>query len=226
MTPWAPGDWLAADRRLPVFANRDLTVASTVHSPRCVARAQPDGLTSASWCRCQSARQHILPRTALQVVLAHPDALLVSEQESGAFRIERSNLKKVLAPKPVRHSSRIKRRTPPPDYLLVEAALGNPGFKLPRRRRAITGGEVVFIRNEIGMDMVPWRLLAQTFVDDQPAILLLDASLCFEFALHPGWDQQRTLLLVRDSKPLKPNQLLIPAFPLPDGTLDPGWVDP
>lgn len=225
MTDFVPRDWLSSTRRLPVFADRALTVASTVHSPRCVARAQPDGLAPMSWCRCQSARQYIAPHTPLQVSLCHPDALLVNEQQSGHFWIERSNLKKVRAPKPVR-AKPSRRRTPPPDYLLVEAALGgHHDFKLPRRRRAITGGEVVFIRREMGADMVPWRLLAQTFVDDQSAILLLDASLCFEFALHPGWDQQRTLLLMRDGKPIKPNQLLIPAFPLPDGTVDPGWVD-
>ena len=51
--------WMASNRRLPVFADNDLVVASAVHGPKCVAVAQPDGIASMQWCRCHSARQHI-----------------------------------------------------------------------------------------------------------------------------------------------------------------------
>lgn len=220
-----PTRWLASNRRLPVFADHDLVVTSAVHAPKCVAVAQPDGIASMQWCRCQGSRRHVEPGTPLGFITGHHDAVLVHEQDSGPFWLEGATLREVRAPPPLEPViDRRRRHSPPPDYLLIEATLGLGPLEFGRRRRRIRGGEIVFIRTELGPDMSPWRMLCQTFVDNQSAALLIDASLKYESALHPGWEQQRTIVLSRGGKDARPNQFLIPAFPLPDGTLDPGWI--
>lgn len=218
-----PGDWLASSRSLPVFADRDLSVTSTVHMPKCPAAATPSGIASMSWCKCQSSRRILPANTPVCLIEAHDTVTLVHEQGSGPFWIEGSTLHSTRPPPPSK-PTQMSPRHPPADYLKLEAALGMEPFQLPRRRRAVKGGEIVFVRAELGGNLKPWRFLGLTFVQDRPAVLLIDPSLPLEAALSPGWDQQRTLSLLRGADQVTPSQLLIPAYPLPSGATDPGWT--
>jgi hypothetical protein len=112
--------------------------------------------------------------------------------------------------------------------LIVEQAFAQGRIKLPRRRRAIRGGELVFIRppyREPGEGQHPWRFLGTIFDGSQRHALLIDGTLRPERGLGPLWNQQKTVPLVKDRKSVDLSRVLIPLFPLPDGTEDPGWRD-
>ncbi len=220
--------WYATTQRLPVFADQRLTVPTVVHGPKCQAQAHEDGVVSTQSCRCHSAKTRLDPAQPVCLISMQDERALVHEQDSGLFWVESSSLIPTAAPPPPPEIPLRIRRAPPADYIEVEASLGEPAFKLPRRRRRIQGGEIVFIRADYSdktTEPVPWRFFGLTFVNNMCAILLIDASLRFDGDLEKiGWPQQRTLILgVRNGKDVEPHQLLIPVFPLPNGTEDPGW---
>jgi hypothetical protein len=65
---------------------------------------------------------------------------------------------------------------------------------------------------------IPWRLLGLIAYNNKPAALLIRPEIHAENALNPRWDQQTITPLIEDL-----TRTLIPVFPLPDGTEDPGW---
>lgn len=220
-----PGDWIEAKRPMPVFADADLMHPSIVHGAGCGAASKDDGIAPSNLkCRCKRIDASVPKSTPMCLIDKRPGALLVHTLGSGPFWIEEASFRRCRRPpEPSRHE---RRSRIPADYLEVETALGGSRpLKLGRRRRPIQGGEIVFIRSDLrNGEPVPWRYLAQTFVDDVPAALLIDPSIPIDRALALHWDQQQTLPLLKNNTPVRANQLLIPVFPLPDGTEDPGWT--
>lgn len=84
----------------------------------------------------------------------------------------------------------------------------------------------MFIRSEMQdkeRELNIWRFFALSFANQSPVALVIDASIPFDSALNPGWSQCRPLSLTREGKEMSPDQVLFPAFPLPNGQEDPGW---
>ena len=98
------------------------------------------------------------------------------------------------------------------EVLLAWVALH--GFPIYKRRRIVpVGGDIVLLRTDHTERTYNWwRLLAHTTND----VLLIDPHLTPTQALQTTWGQQ---LQVPGTAP----RLLLPVFPLPDGTLSPGW---
>lgn len=222
--------WFEARQDTPVFADSILETATVIHVQGCRAAANDSGVAPMVMCRNRFCTQHQLNKKIPVLKLARTqDSVLVRTQTSGPFWVEPDALKPCSAPTvtPEKRSARTHTiLLPPPDFIMVDTLLGQGPLKLPRRRRPLKGGEVVFIRTELqdrSREPSIWRFFALSFVGDTPAALVIDASIPFDSALNPGWAQCRPLALLRDGKTLKPEQLLIPAFPLPDGREDPGW---
>lgn len=167
--------------------------------------------------------------TPVFTIIERDDAQLVRLNDSGPFWIEKKvSKRRVKAPEPEKTFIPLRHRPMPPDMLAVERAFIEGQIKLPRRRRDIRGGELVFIRKsyrEHPNEQHPWRYLGQVYDGENRYALLIDGTLRPERGLGPLWNQQTTVLLERDDKTLEPKQVLIPIFPLPDGTKDPGWTD-
>jgi len=219
-----------SNRPLVVFADSTLETATVIHVKGCRAAANDSGVASMVMCHNRFCTQHQLTKNTPVLELARTkDSVLVRTQTSGPFWLELGVLTPCKAPTVTPQTRSARSHTillPPPDFIMVDTLLGQGPLKLPRRRRPLKGGEVVFIRTELAdKDKEPtiWRFFALSFVGDTPAALVIDASIPFDSALNPGWAQCRPLPLLRDGKTLKPEQLLIPAFPLPDGREDPGW---
>ncbi len=222
--------WLHSDRTVAVFSDSTLETATVIHAHGCRAAANDSGIAPMVLCHNRFCTQHQLTKRTPVLELARThDSVLVRTQTSGPFWVEPSVLKPCSAPTvaPEKRSARTHTiLLPPPDFLMVDTLLGHGPLKLPRRRRPLKGGEVVFVRSQLqdkSRQPTIWRFFALSFVDHTPVALVIDASIPFDGALNPGWAQCRPLPLVRDGKTLKPEQLLIPAFPLPDGREDPGW---
>lgn len=223
-------NWLVSNRTIPVFADSALETASVIHVEGCRSGANEDGHARATLCTNRFCVQHQLQQgVAVLEVHRTETSLLVRTQTSSPFWIEEGTTVPCRAPKTqdrVRSSRQHTILLPPPDYLLVDAWIGNGSTKLPRRRRPIRGGEIVFLRSELNEKRDPeiWRFFALSFHNSRKIALIIDASIPFDSALNPGWRQCRPVLLEhQDGLQVQPEQLLIPVFPLPDGTQDPGW---
>ena len=86
------------------------------------------------------------------------------------------------------------------------------------------GGEIVFIRADLRAgDQRPLRLLCEVMRPEGLCAVLLEPSLPTHRALTAGWSEQELVLLQIDGEVVGRDRLLVPAFPLADGTEDPGW---
>lgn len=214
--------WWTPRRVLPVFGDKDLSVRSAIHSDRCPARSSLDAPADDSVCRCVSATFTVRPGMAVRTLFVEGDSQLVQMNDSGPFWLEaRVGKVRTKTPEPEAVFIPLRRRPLPPDYLELQRALQGGRLKMPRRRRPVKGGEICFIRSD--PDQHPWRFFGIVFDGTTQHALLIDSILRYESALMPGWKQQTLVPLVRDGKKLAPEQVLIPVFPLPDGTKDPGW---
>jgi hypothetical protein len=225
------GGWVCARKKVPVFADAAMTVPGFVHQIGCPAEAHPDGHLPDRRCasKCSSAVVRVGAMVPMRVVQISEQSILAHLQDSGLFWVERAGLQRASAPaNPVQvHDPLRAHRLIPPDYIAIETYLGiHPGTKFPRRRRVVQGGEIVLLRNELAKhdgELSTWRYLGMTMHHGVPAVILIDPRLAPVVALNPGWGQHLTLPLRRGGKAAEPHQLLLPVFPLPDGTKDPGW---
>ena len=222
--------WYRVKRTVPVFSDSGLENASVIHRRGCRASSVESGVTPVALCNnrfCSDPK--IDPSTPVRKVMEGEHAVLVQTQTSGPFWIESGFLEPSKPPeeKPERRSAKSHRvLMPPPDYLMADTLLGEGPIRLPRRRRRVNGGEIVFVRSELSdraREPMLWRFFALTFDKGIPSALIIDASIPFDGALNPGWAQYRSLPLIKNGKKATPEQFLIPVFPLPDGRQDPGW---
>jgi len=217
-------NWWTSTRPLPVFGDSELTVRSAIHSDRCPSSSDEQGSPNDSPCRCLAALYVLQTSIPVCTLKVENDAVLVQTIDSGPFWVEGNvHRRRANEPEKTKQFVPLRRRSLPPDYLKVQIAMGEGSLSLGRRRRPIVGGEICFLRGD--KNQTPWRFLGMFFDGVNKVMLIIDAELRYERGLGPTWSQHKQVPLVRDGKSLEPNQLLIPVFPLPDGTENPGWVD-
>jgi hypothetical protein len=225
------GMWVRTTQYIPVFLDDSLLVPSPIHQPKCRSAPSKSGVPPMQRCTCGGAKVFFETDDRAQVIEIKEVAFCVQTMESAPFWIEKSPIRPTSTPaktkKPVRTRAKL-RQLLPPDYLALETALGNPSLKksplkYPRRRRTPKAGELVFVRNEMKKKFSPWRLLALVLEDKKVCALLVDPALKQDTVLSLVWAQQRTVCIETPTG-LKPELMLVPCFPLPDGTIDPGWA--
>lgn len=195
----------------PAFLDPDLSVPARIHRLSCPALR--DRL-----CRCGSPGGD-LPPGPLTILQKRGDAAQVQHPDFSAVWIEIELLKPV-APRPTRESPH--HGEAPSDFLLLERWLdvhGAPSYG--RRRRHPHSGEMVWVRAELrdpDQEPVPWRLLSVVQLEGQPTVTLIHPARPGAEALYASWEEVRHL-----QAPKGAASALLPVFPLPDGTEDPGW---
>jgi len=214
---------LRARTAAPIFRNSDLSVPMPLHTERCPARLDRRGVPGDRLCRCRSGRWVLEVGLSGTEIDAKNGAILVQFEGYSPCWIERSALVSELK---ATVTTLDPLRTPPPgaelppDLELLRQVLSEGVSRWPRRRTRPVGGDLVLVRAEVKAgEPRPWRFLCTTRQAGARVAVLLDPELARSQVGTFGWHQARYLQLHGD-----PWQSLLVAFPLPDGTDDPGWA--
>ena len=114
------------------------------------------------------------------------------------------------------------RFSPPPDWTLLRHALRGQPIQPGRRRRPPLSGELVWIRGELPYDLEhAWRFLCQVRPPSGRGVVLLQPEIRADQALVPASKDVRFAPFPEGRE--TPEAILLPIFPLPDGTENPGW---
>ena len=202
----------------PIFADAALTVPMPLHSERCPARLDARGVPGDRLCRCQSGRWTLEVGSLGAELLLDGDAALVRFDGHSPCWVERGAVVREL-----------RRETPkvpaprgpqlPPDLVLLRERLDDGLCRYPRRRLRPAGGDLVFVRSDARSGTWrPRRFLCTTRTSKGRVAVLIDPALLRTQTGTLGWHQGDYLPLHGE-----PWQSLLVAYPLPDGTEDPGW---
>ena len=220
------GGWARTRSELPLFRTDKLVQPDVLHSDNCGTRLDDNGTPVGRRCTCYATCRKLSPGQVVQVVLLTDTSALVDPLTGAPCWIEREGLYPDKRPK----IEEIRRRNihlPPPDYSLLDTALLEGPLSLARRQRTPHGGEIVFLRAEMKdpkIEAEPLRLLCQILRNDAMTAVLIDPQLTFDQALSPAWTQRREVPLLHEEKPITLAQAFIPAYPLPNGEENPGWI--
>ena len=214
------GTWAENRIALPLFTDARLVERAVLHQPGCKGSLQENGEPSGP-CTCHSAHAILPERSKVQIVDLSEEAALVDFPPHGILWIESAGLSPIPTPRV------IPCRSPSPfpvsrclDWELLQEKHPVAPPTYPRRRREPVGGEIVYLRNDLHQGAaLPWRFYGTTQTEKGTEVLLIDPSLDPTRALGPSWVQVKRFLIEKS-----PASYLIPVFPLPDGTRNPGWV--
>jgi hypothetical protein len=208
--------WVRTRRQVPVFTGPSLARTGRLHFETCRGKIEEERETS---CSCSNANTLTSEHAAGILLEERGEAALVQFRGFKPTWVERRGLTNLR--KPPRTSKDL--RGPPADFVAAQEAVlregGPPDFG--RRRRPPRGGEIVFVREQARAGFLePWRYLCLTRDDTGPKAVLIRPELSTEQAFAPTWSDVTYV----DAPDFEPARTLFPAFPLPDGTPDPGWV--
>ena len=196
-------------QRARCFSDETLSVPARVHSDTCRGT-----------CRCGSPGYE-LPPGPVRVIDQRGEAACVAAEGRLPVWVEAELIVRVSTP--VAPKALIS-ATPPPDHHQLMrwiAEQGTPSYG--RRRRAPAFGEIVWIRTDLRgttEDPSAYRLLSVTVLEGRGAALLIDPEVPAASALSVSWEEIRQV----DLGDKTAAQVLVPAFPLPDGSPSEGWT--
>lgn len=193
--------------RSPVFEDPEMMSPGHLHERGCPGAVSSEGVRSSSTCRCSSCTDRTTPGLIGRVLEENPVACLVQFDGHAPAWVERATLTMGvhLQEKPAG-------RIVPHDHLLAKAA----DLSLIHRRRRPKGGEIVFLRND---RTTSWRFLFTVEIEGVGHVLLVDPAMPPADAISPP--PEATCILPLGERRIE--SVLVPVFPLPDGTPDPGW---
>ncbi len=224
------GGWANARRPLPAFRGPRLLQATVIHRSDCRGSLTEEGAPSGRACSAGCADASIPAFTAIQILKLVGDAALIDLPTGGLCWVERVPL--VVAPPSERYAvtglERQAARALPPDHLTLELYLAMvPGPVFGRRNRPPKQSEIVLLRSELRAKdaLTAWRYFCLTNKDNVPTMSLVSTDLRIDQVLFPSWEQRLEIPLVRDDgRFMEPRHVVLPAYPLPNGTPDPGWA--
>lgn len=201
-------------RDLLLFANFELQKPGVLHIESCPALEDGD-------CNCFTGDWLLREGQRVRLHQIVGPASEVSLPGTGSAWAESDGLRPM---RPALREPRGPQRGPPLDYVTMHRKSLTQAHRYRRRRKEPRQGELVLVRDDLAGDRFsPWRYLFLVPFGNKLRIVLADPTLMPADVQGLPETQIRFLDLPGQNRFDDLTKVLVPVFPLPDESPDPGW---